>query len=139
LIVEEAPARKQRKRELELDRPLHVLALSARNETALQELAGRYVEELGETAEELGEICYTANAGRAHFEQRMAVVGATVEEVRRKLQERKTGVEVQDRGGASAVSSCSPAKVPNIPAWASSCIQTARRFRAGRSSSVKNC
>jgi len=103
LIVEEAPARKQRKRELELDRPLHVLALSARNETALQELVGRYVEELGKTAEELGNICYTANAGRAHFEQRMAVVGATVEEMRRKLQERKTGVEAQDRGGLRPV------------------------------------
>ena len=101
VIVEEAPLREQRPPEIE--RPVHILALSARNQTALQELAHRYAEELSHTYAALADICYTANAGRAHFEQRMAVVGSTVEEVQRKLVERKTGEEVTERAGIRPV------------------------------------
>ncbi|HEX3375868.1 MAG TPA: beta-ketoacyl synthase N-terminal-like domain-containing protein, partial [Candidatus Acidoferrales bacterium] len=101
VIVEEAPPSKERKKEFH--RPMHILALSGRNETALRELSARYEEELGKTSAEPGDICYTANAGRAHFEQRMFVVGATVEEIRGKLQERKTGTEAQERGGVRPV------------------------------------
>ena len=102
VIVEEAPLREQRPPEIE--RPVHILALSAlKPEPALQELAHRYAEELSHTKAALADICYTANAGRAHFEQRMAVVGSTVEEVQRKLVERKTGEEVTERAGIRPV------------------------------------
>jgi len=103
MVVEEAPSRKERKREAHEDRPLHIVALSGRSETALRELAERYEQELGKSKEELGDIAYTANAGRAHFEHRLAVVGATVEEVRKKLGEKKAGVEVQERAGMRPV------------------------------------
>jgi acyl transferase domain-containing protein len=101
VVVEEAPARKERARGLE--RPLHVLGLSARSETALKELEGRYAAALGNSIEALGDICFTANLGRIHFEHRSSVVGATVQEVRRKLQARKTGTEAQERGGVRPV------------------------------------
>ncbi|HEX3377797.1 MAG TPA: type I polyketide synthase, partial [Candidatus Acidoferrales bacterium] len=101
VVVEEAPAWEERARDMQ--RPLHILALSARNETALRELEERYVAALENSAEALGDICFTANAGRIHFEQRMFVVGATVEEIRGKLQERKTGTEAQERGGVRPV------------------------------------
>ncbi len=101
VVVEEAPAREERVRSLE--RPLHLLTLSARTEIALQELVERYDSALGNSKEALGDICFTANAGRIHFEYRSSVVGATVEEIRKKLQERKTGTEGQERGGVRPV------------------------------------
>jgi acyl transferase domain-containing protein/aryl carrier-like protein len=59
----------------EAERPLHVLTLSARSAPGIQELAQRYKAHLESHPEDLiGDICFTAGAGRAHFEQRMAVV-----------------------------------------------------------------
>ena len=101
VIVEEAPAREDLKRELV--RPVHILALSARGETALQELGERYATALERSAEALGDICFTANCGRIHFEHRLSVMGGTVDEIRRKLRERKTGTEVRERGGVRPV------------------------------------
>ena len=101
VIVEEAPRRKERKKDLE--RPIHILTLSGRNETALRDSAERYEEQLEKTAAEPGDICYTANAGRAHFEHRLSVTGGTVDEIRQKLRERKTGTEVRERGGVRPV------------------------------------
>src|SRR3984957_2593918 len=101
VIVEEAPLSGERKRVQE--RPLHILALSARNETALEELEERYAAALENSAADLTDICYTANAGRVHFEQRIAVTGATLEEVRSKLQETKTAAAVQEREGVRPV------------------------------------
>ena len=64
------------------DRPLHILALSARNAPALRTLAGSYARAM---AEEPGvraaDLCYTANAGRAHFEHRVAIVAGTTAEL----------------------------------------------------------
>jgi acyl transferase domain-containing protein/SAM-dependent methyltransferase/acyl carrier protein len=83
VILEEAPARGERKREFE--RPLHVLAISARSKAALQNLAGCYATTLSDSTAELGDICYTANAGRAHFDERAMYLGATREEMRQAL------------------------------------------------------
>ena len=81
VIVEEAPLREQRPPEIE--RPVHILAISARTKTALQELADRYAEELSHTKAALADICYTANAGRAHFDERAIYLGATREALRK--------------------------------------------------------
>ncbi len=101
LIVEEAPRRKERAKGLE--RPLQILALSGRTDKALEELSARYQEELGTTAEGLADVCYTANAGRAHFEYRMAVVGETPEEIATKLSRRKPGNAIRERTGIRPV------------------------------------
>ena len=62
--------------------PAHVLCLSARSEPALRELARRYVAHLsGPYGWGLGDVCYTANVGRAHFEHRVAVRASSLEEV----------------------------------------------------------
>jgi acyl transferase domain-containing protein/acyl carrier protein len=89
MIVEEAPAAGERKRGLE--RGQHLLALSARSKGALRQLAERYAAELALGEVDLGDLCYTANAGRAHFEQRLAVIGSTREEVRRRLLDASLG------------------------------------------------
>lgn len=83
VILEEAPEVTPCAREYE--RPIHILALSARSEAALASLAGRYSEYLSHTEAGLADICYTANAGRAHFEYRLATSGNSVEEIRSKL------------------------------------------------------
>ena len=100
VIVEEGPVEGERKRGRE--RGQHVLAVSARSEEALQQLGERYAEELERGGVELGDMCYTANAGRAHFEQRVAVVGSTGEEVGRRLREALPGERVQAREGVRA-------------------------------------
>ena len=67
------------------DRPMHLLALSARNAKSLGELAQRYQATLTEGAD-AADICYTANAGRSHFGTRLSVAGATKAELQRGLQ-----------------------------------------------------
>ncbi|MGC2332319.1 MAG: beta-ketoacyl synthase N-terminal-like domain-containing protein [Candidatus Acidiferrales bacterium] len=83
VILEEAPVPEPPKRESE--RPLHVLALSARSKAALQTLTERYANELAGTTADLGDICYTANSGRTHFDERAVYLGATREEITRAL------------------------------------------------------
>ena len=88
VIVEEAPAREHKA--IANDRPLHILALSARDETALHQLHESYVEALGSAREPIADICYSANAGRATFDHRLFVVGAGTEEIRQKLREKES-------------------------------------------------
>jgi amino acid adenylation domain-containing protein len=71
----------------------HLLPLSAKSEPALRELAGRYAEHLAGAADPLVDICHTAGTGRAHFEHRLAVVGASAEEVRERLLSHVRGAE----------------------------------------------
>ena len=75
LIVEEAPACEPAQPERE--RPLHLLALSARDDAALSALAERYADHLATHPDQpLADVCHTANAGRAHFAHRLAVTAA---------------------------------------------------------------
>jgi len=83
VIVEEAPARAARGAGVE--RPLHILTVSARSAEALRELRQCYGEQLGKRPEEVGDFCFTAGAGRAHFGHRVAVIGASAEELQGKL------------------------------------------------------
>jgi len=67
----EAPAREAPA----LERTTHLLALSARHEGELAELARRYAQALAAPDLNLADLCFTANAGRAHFAHRLAVRG----------------------------------------------------------------
>src|SRR6202171_6333991 len=68
-----------------VDRPLHLLTLSAKTETALEELARRYTDTLESPALSWPDVCFTANAGRSHFAERLAVVAASAGTAREKL------------------------------------------------------
>jgi acyl transferase domain-containing protein len=58
-----------------VERPLHLLTLSAKNEEALKELAKRYADlVLSHSDVPLADICFTANTGRSHFAHRLAIV-----------------------------------------------------------------
>jgi amino acid adenylation domain-containing protein len=75
VIVEEAPPRAEPVRETE--RPVHLLALSARSEDSLRELSRRFAAHLELHSEaDLGDCAFTANTGRALFPHRLAVAAA---------------------------------------------------------------
>lgn len=70
VVLEQAPPT----RTAEYRRARSVLTLSARNEIALRELAGRYAAFVEHSTAPLEDICYTANVGRTGFDLRVAIV-----------------------------------------------------------------
>ncbi len=85
VILEEAA--KQEVVRNKTDRPSHLLALSAKNEPALRQLAQRYESYLASHADaDLGDVCFTANTGRSHGDHRLAVIGETTGQMRGSLQ-----------------------------------------------------
>jgi acyl transferase domain-containing protein len=80
VVVEEAPARPVTPPAA--DRPAHLLTLSARSEAALRWRAHDLARHLAAApAGTLGDVCFTANAGRAQLDHRFAVVGRTPAEL----------------------------------------------------------
>ncbi len=81
LILEEAPVRAGYKNEF--DRDGHVLMISARNDQALKDLALRYSKFFKQYPSlNLADICYTANTGRHHFDNRLAIWGSSNESIK---------------------------------------------------------
>ena len=69
-----------------VDRPRHLLAISATTKSALLELARRYIERFDGEPVDPADLCWSANTGRAHFAQRLAVTGVDADELRAGLQ-----------------------------------------------------
>lgn len=82
VIVEQAPVTKTI--EIKLQRPSHLLTISADNETALKELAQRFYTRL-ESHPEIGDICHSASIGRSPLPERLAIVADTLSEFQQKL------------------------------------------------------
>jgi acyl transferase domain-containing protein len=77
-----------------LDRPLHLLTLSARTEPALRELVKAYEAYLNfQTEVSLGDLCFTANAGRTHFNYRLAVMAESCAQLQERLSAFAAGKE----------------------------------------------
>ncbi|WP_226594894.1 acyltransferase domain-containing protein, partial [Microseira wollei] len=77
-----------------VERPLHLLTLSAKTQSALDQLASRYQNYIQTHLDlPLADICYTANTGRAHFEQRLAVVAHSKEQLIEQLAAGASGKE----------------------------------------------
>ena len=92
VILEEAPETPVVKNHCE--RPLHLLTLSAKSEKALADLAKRYQSFLASHSEaELADISFTANAGRSHFEHRLAVIAESNLQLQHQLANFVAGVE----------------------------------------------
>ncbi len=66
--------------------PVSLLTLSTKTESALDQLASRYINTFAEPPSPLSDICFTASAGRSHFPKRMAVVTGTALEFTEELQ-----------------------------------------------------
>ncbi|MEP7048694.1 MAG: type I polyketide synthase [Pseudomonadota bacterium] len=70
-----------------LERPRHVLVISARGDEARRSLITAYSAELTTTVESLADIAFTANAGRAALTHRSALHAASKEEAVARLAE----------------------------------------------------
>jgi acyl transferase domain-containing protein/aryl carrier-like protein len=88
VVLEQAPepAKQKDHDKNSIERPLHILALSAKSNAALKEMARRYDQHLGnQAADLLQDICFTANSGRSHFSHRLAVVAGSSAQLRERL------------------------------------------------------
>lgn len=84
MILEEAPESILPKGDCE--RPLHLLALSAKTASALKDFAVRYKNYFAESSSKsLSNVCYTANVGRKHFSYRQAFVAGSTESMHEAL------------------------------------------------------
>ncbi|MFK7829717.1 MAG: SDR family NAD(P)-dependent oxidoreductase [Congregibacter sp.] len=88
VILEQAPEPTPRDslQEHSQDRPRHLLMLTARSDDALRTLAERYREHLlAHPEQSLGDVCFTANVGRKHFDQRLLVHASDSREMAERL------------------------------------------------------
>ncbi len=83
LVLEAAPESVQEA--TSVDRPLHVLKLSAKNKTSLYGLIERFDKFFSESSADFKDVCYTANNGRADLAYRLALAASSNEEARAKL------------------------------------------------------
>src|SRR5262249_42967842 len=70
-----------------LERPRHLLALSAASSGALRALSIRYAAFLSAAPETpIADLCFTAAARRAHHRERLAVTGTTAADLKARLE-----------------------------------------------------
>lgn len=87
-----------------------VLPISARSDAALRQLVASYRDRLS-TADYLADICYTAGAGRRHYEHRLAVCASTSGQALDQL-----NAWLDDDVTATAASSADQSAAPRV-AW----------------------
>ena len=120
------------------ERPLHLLALSARSQAALEQLERAIRRGAGGVRlPDAADICHTANAGRAHFEDRWRPPGRVAPpRSERCFAAAVPGKRVRDREGVRAVFLVSRPGRAVCRAWAGSCMRpsrcSARRWTSAR-------
>jgi acyl transferase domain-containing protein/NAD(P)-dependent dehydrogenase (short-subunit alcohol dehydrogenase family)/acyl carrier protein/ubiquinone/menaquinone biosynthesis C-methylase UbiE len=79
VIIEEYP---QPRKQDNIENPENILTLSAKTEDALKELVNHYHDWLLTNSQvNIGDICYTSNVGRSHFQYRLGVVASDHQEL----------------------------------------------------------
>ncbi|NEQ40107.1 MAG: type I polyketide synthase, partial [Okeania sp. SIO3I5] len=108
VILEEAPSLPENP-QVDRERPLHILGLSAKSEEALYQLAQSYSQHLESHPEQaLANICFTANTGRLSYSHRLSLVAETKEELQEKLKAFGKGEELNGLVSGVVSSSQSP-------------------------------
>ncbi len=80
-----------------IDRPQHLLCLSAKKPEATKILADRYVDLIARNPSiEIADLCYSANVGRTHFDTRIAAVASSSEQLISTLNGYRNGEESGD-------------------------------------------
>ena len=92
-----------------VERPLHLLALSARQEGALRELAAAYADTLERGEASLADVGFSAHTGRAPFAQRLALVAADAPEAARRLRAHLSG-----EGDAQVLTGSAGVRAPKL-------------------------
>lgn len=93
VVLQEAPVRTPPSEPgLGLGPPLNLLTLSARSEESLNEQILRLGERLArEPGLPLGDVCYTASAGRSHFNHRLCLVAESMSGLLKDLETLRSG------------------------------------------------
>jgi len=90
LVLEEPPV--PTKTAIDVERPLHLLTLSAKSEKSLQLLAQRYQAFLEAYPQaSIADVCFTANTGRSHFAHRRAITSESTMQLQEVLGAFATG------------------------------------------------
>jgi acyl transferase domain-containing protein/acyl carrier protein len=84
VIIEEAPA--EPAAAPSVDRPQHVIPVSAQSEKALRRIARDLAKTLHEGASSIADVAHTAGVGRSHMVERAAVVAANANQAATALQ-----------------------------------------------------
>lgn len=85
VVVTEAP-KTETAVPVPLERPLHILSLSAKSGAALNSLARSYEVFLADhPGASLADICFTANTGRSHFSHRLTAAAGSAQHLREQL------------------------------------------------------
>ena len=92
VLLSEAPAPAAPKANA-VDRPSHLLTISARTSDALRAAAAQYSTLLADHDLPIADLCYSANAGRVHFGHRLIVRGQTRADFSKGLTDFAGGVE----------------------------------------------
>ena len=92
-----------------LERPLHLLNLSAKSAPALRKSAARLVEHLQTHPQlPLGDVCYSAGAGRSHLTHRFSVIAEAVPDAISQLSRFSIGQPVDPRATSRVRSNTVP-------------------------------
>lgn len=90
IVLEEAPVFQVDRTSVE--RPVHLLTISAKKETALLDLVKRYRSHIHSHSEDsLADIGFVANSGRTHFKHRIAFVGKSSSDIEEQLKAYEEG------------------------------------------------
>jgi len=93
----------------EIERPRHIFALSAKTESTLRDLARQTSNYLEASQQPIADNCFSANAGRSHFEHRLAIQASSREEL-------KTGLDafISNTNNATTTGFVKPGAQPKI-------------------------
>ncbi|MFN8439523.1 MAG: amino acid adenylation domain-containing protein [Caldilineaceae bacterium] len=107
LILEEAPVKPALAPQLE--RNYHIFTLSAHSQESLRQLAQSHADFLLHNPQlALGDICFTVNNGRNHFEERLAIVCHSVTQLIQTLQGFSAGKSSTNLFYGQAENNCTP-------------------------------
>jgi len=103
MVLAAAPAAEATNDLPTVDRPRHVLPVSAKSAAALREAAENLAGHLASQPKiPLADICHTAAVGRSEFAHRLAVSGATHDDVAKKLRKAAPKLQQQEANGQPA-------------------------------------
>ncbi len=95
VVVEEATLLPSEKKQGNHTTLVEIITLSARTEKTLQQIVTNYANYLASYPDlSLGDICFTANTGRSHFNYRLAILASSTAELQTKLNQIKNNYAV---------------------------------------------
>jgi len=126
IVLEAAP--ESVRETAEVERPLHILKLSAKNKGALQSLAQRFDQYLSSEPANFADVGFTANVGRADLTYRLALVASSSEEARTKLAAYANGKDREDVFDGTVFDTASPEVVFLFTGHGSQYLQMSRQL-----------